>query len=297
MHLINDWRSNVYAEACARCAQTASRQVAIKFDRAYRRIFNSSLGFVMYCCIVSKYTSIENISQREPVACSIALTTIYLSDFLLCQLTKSTEYCTLLYTRISSYGIHERQRAICITYCNISTLRGGVQGCLGHHDLSAYNGLMLPRQVDLAGVTDVSCGEYFTLALNFQGEVYQMGSQGLQQHVRTPWEGADRPTRVGGDLLNARITHISCGRAHALALGYLIHLPPNMMPPVRAPCERTAVGMFASVVHSMHSMLCIRRVSLHGSCKDAPAHCFWLLRILDCTRIPYLIQTITLDGF
>jgi hypothetical protein len=93
---------------------------------------------------------------------------------------------------------------------------------------------MLPRQVDLTGITDVACGEYFTLALNSEGEVYQMGSQGLQSHTRTPWEGAARPTRVAGDLLNARITKLSCGRAHALAVGFLIHLPPNMMPPVRA---------------------------------------------------------------
>lgn len=92
------------------------------------------------------------------------------------------------------------------------------EGCLGLPMLQRHEGVVKPHPVELPNVTDVACGLNFTVALDLNGAVYQMGSMlRVGEAPGCPWEGAPEPTRVKGELLEAHVTHISAGTSHVIA--------------------------------------------------------------------------------
>jgi hypothetical protein len=91
------------------------------------------------------------------------------------------------------------------------------EGCLGLPMLQRHEGVVKPHPVELPDVVHVACGLNFTVAVDVEGAVYQMGSMLRVGEVPgCPWEGASVPTRVKGELVEMHVTHASAGTSHVI---------------------------------------------------------------------------------
>jgi hypothetical protein len=100
--------------------------------------------------------------------------------------------------------------------------KGGVMlssndGCLGLKGLKPHEGILRPHAVELPNVQAVACGMNFTVVMDRDGSVFQMGSMlraGPLPGVE--WEGSPVAVRVRGVLEGACALAICAGRAHAV---------------------------------------------------------------------------------
>ena len=92
------------------------------------------------------------------------------------------------------------------------------EGCLGLPGLQPHEGTLKPHAVELGDVQAVACGMNFTVALDRDGTVFQMGSMLRGGPVDGgEWEAAALPTRVRGALDGLVVKDVRAGRSHACA--------------------------------------------------------------------------------
>jgi hypothetical protein len=89
-------------------------------------------------------------------------------------------------------------------------------GCLGLPGLQQHEGTLKPHAVELGDVHDVACGMNFTVAIDGNGSVFQMGSMLYCGPVDgAEWEATVVPTRVRGALDGLVAKQVTAGRSHA----------------------------------------------------------------------------------
>ena len=93
-------------------------------------------------------------------------------------------------------------------------------GQLGLGDVVSNNeGVTVPTQIDVGNIswTQIECGEWYTVALSRNGEVFTWGCGGFGQLGHGDCKNRNKPTKVES-LSGEKIVKVACGGHHTTAL-------------------------------------------------------------------------------